>query len=167
MGPDERALREDLASIRFRIGVSKSKWELKGIVFPHVLFFVRAMPKTDGPAGFLLRSDCSGYPAAAPTSQLWHGGQDMALSEQDRPRIPQGVMECFSSWQNCLYHPIDRLAAEHWPSQHLDQRWRPDNDIVTLLEIIHELFHRSDYMGATVSLEALAVPQSYLDTNSQ
>ncbi len=103
----------------------------------------------------------------APTSQLWHGGENVALAEAYRPRTAAGVMECFSSWQPCLYHPIDRLAAEHWPSAHLDERWKPGDDVVVLLEKVYGFINRSDYTGASLPESALKVPAGYLDTDAR
>ncbi len=166
MAPDERALREDLASIRFRIGASKGRWELKGIDFPNALFFIRAKPLPDNPLGFLLRAECTGYRATAPTSQLWHGELDAALPEANRPRIPAGLMECFSSWGSCLYHPIDRLGATHWPNDHMDLRWNSDSDIMSLLETVYGFLNRSDYVGASLPVEALKVPDRFMATGN-
>ncbi len=166
MAPDEKALRADLDSLRFKNGVERGKWELKGIDFPYALFYISAANILDAPKGFLLRSECSGYRATAPTSQLWHGKLDAALEEVNRPRTSQGVMECFSNWNPCLYHPIDRIGATHWPNDHLDQRWTPDRDITFLLETVYGFFHRSDYVGATLPAEALEVPASYLGKSS-
>jgi len=63
MRPDQQALWEDLRSPTFRVGERKGRWALKGLRFPHVLCFVEAAQVAGGPSGFLLRTECSGYPA--------------------------------------------------------------------------------------------------------
>ena len=100
-----------------RIGERRGKWELKGIRFPYALFFIAAAPRPNGPAGFLLRSECTGYSGTAPTSRLWHGGNNASLDAAHRPQTAQGLIVAFSDWGQCLYHPIDRLARDHWPGQ--------------------------------------------------
>ena len=95
MRPDEEALRADFQLPEFRIGQRRGRWLLKGIAFPYVLFFVAAAPRPQGPAGFLLRSQCQGYRAQGPTSQLWHGRANAELPAQQRPQTLHGVMDVF------------------------------------------------------------------------
>lgn len=162
MSPDEQALGRDLSAPAFRLGARRGKWTLKGLCFPYALFFIAAPPRARGPAGFLLRSECRGYSGIAPTSQLWHGGKDTPLEAGDRPHNGQNVMVPFSTWGQCLYHPIDRLARDHWPGKFEDQKWTPDKTITFLLEIVHGLLHSSDYTHADLPPTALDVPASFM-----
>ena len=152
MRPDEQALRQDVASLAFRIGERRGKWELRGIKFPFALFFVAAAAVPNGPAGFLLRSECSGYSGVGPTSQLWHGGLDVPLAANFRPRSAHATMEAFKDWQNCLYHPIDRVARDHnnWHRDFPERLWTPDREISFLLETVYDLLHGSEYVGASL-----------------
>lgn len=165
MRPDEEALKHDLSSLAFRIGERREKWKLKGINFPFVLFFVSARTVPNGPTGFLLRSECTGYSGVPPTSQLWDGALDRPLKAENRPRTKQGVVEPFKDWGNCLYHPIDRLARDHgsWKRDFPEKFWTPEKDITFLLETVYELLHSSDYVVATLPAEALKVPPSFVD----
>lgn len=166
MRPDEEALRHDFTLLPFRVGVRRKKWELRGIRFPFAIFFVAAAPIPSGPGGFLLRSECTGYAGTPPTSQLWHGARDVALPIECRPKCAQGVMEAFKDWQQCLYHPIDRVARQHhpnWEREFPEKLWTPQKDITFLLETVHDLLHSSEYVGASLPIEALNVPSSFVD----
>ena len=165
MRPDQLALEEDIHALPFRVGARKGKWAFKGIRFPFALFYVAARTVPVGPTGFLLRAECSGYAGTAPTSQLWHGGADAPLSVDQRPRNAAGVMEAFKEWQPCLYHPVDRIALaqhENWRREYPDKIWPAGADITFLLETVYDLLHSSEYVGASVSAEALAVPASFV-----
>jgi len=166
MDPDQQALIRDLRSTTFRLGEHRSKWKLLGLSFPYLLFFVSAPPRPVGPPGFLLRSECKGYSATPPTSQLWDGSRNLPLAEPLRPKNQQGgVMEPFKSWGNCLYHPIDRLARDHnnWVTLHPDKIWTPQRKIAFLLETVYDLLHCSEYSGAVLSEETLEVPKDYVE----
>lgn len=169
MRPDEQALRHDLSSLPFRIGERRGKWGLRGIKFPFALFFIAAATVPKGPAGFLLRSECSGYSGVGPTSQLWHGGLDKPLADEFRPRTHQSTIEAFKDWQNCLYHPIDRMAREHnnWNHDFPEKLWMPDKDITFLLETVYDLLHSSEYVGANLPTEALNVPASFMELHPE
>lgn len=160
MGADEEALRRDLAATAFTIGVRRGYWRVEGIIFPHVLFFIAAAPIPAGPPGFLLLSECTGYSAIGPTSQLWNGGTDSALAPGHRPQ-----MVAFSNWAACLYHPIDRLARGHWdsPTAFPHLIWTPEKKINFLTETVYDLLHATEYVGAAVPPNALNVPQKYLE----
>jgi hypothetical protein len=165
MRPDEEALRTDLQLPGFRIGVRRKRWALMGLRFPYALFFVAAAQVSSGPPGFLLRSECTGYRAVAPTSQLWHGSTDSPLAAFLRPQTLQGVMEPFKDWGQCLYHPIDRKACNHneWHRTFPDQIWTPNKEITFLLETVYDLLHATEYMGAPLHQEALDLPKSFVD----
>jgi hypothetical protein len=168
MRPDEEALLRDLACPTFRIGERRGKWETKGIRFPFVLFFVAAASTPSGPSGFLLRSDCTGYSASAPTSQLWHGESDCPLHVIHRPHNHSAVMEAFKDWNQCLYHPVDRIALaghKNWESEFPDKIWDPNKDITFLLETVHDLLHASEYVRAVLPASALNVPTSFMAGN--
>ena len=163
MEADEKALLRDLAAPAFEIGERRGKWLLKGIRFPHVLFFIAAPARPGGPTGFLLKSECTGYSGTAPTSQLWHGRDNAALAEKLRPKNVQGgVLSAFSSWGHCLYHPIDRLARDHWAMKYPELLWTPKKDITFLLETVHAILHSSDYAGADLPAAALELPPGFV-----
>jgi hypothetical protein len=161
MDADERALRRDLTASVFKVGERRGKWLLKGIKFPHVLFFIAAPARPGGPSGFLLRSECTGYSGIAPTSQLWHGGDNAPLAEGHRPKSRQGgVLLPFCSWGQSLYHPIDRVARDHnnWATTYPALLWMPNKDITFLLETVHAILNSSDYAGADLPASALELP---------
>jgi hypothetical protein len=171
MRPDEEALRRDLQAPAFRLGERRGKWRLKGIwlaqgpsgsdqIVPYALFFVAVPQRALGPQGFLLRSECVGYSGIAPTSQLWHGANDAPLEPAYRPHNGPNLMVPFSTWGQCLYHPVDRLARDHWPDKFADQKWTPDKTITFLLETVYGLFHSPDYTHADLPAAALDVPSA-------
>lgn len=165
MGPDEAALLRDLASPAFKVGERRGRWALRGVSFPCVLFFIAGPIRTGAPAGFLMRSDCTGYSGTAPNSQLWHGGRNSPLEERHRPRKRDGgVMTAFSTWGACLYHPIDRLACDHgqWRTQHPEMLWTADKDITFLLETVHAILNSTEYAGADLPASALELPPEFV-----
>jgi hypothetical protein len=158
MGPDEEALCADLTEAAFRMGVRRGKWELAEIRFPLAYFRIAAPPRPGSPTWLLLLTNCSGYRAQAPTAQLWDGRSNRPLEESLRPRGAGGVLIAFKTWNNCLYHPIDRLARSHWPHEHGDLAWRPDSDITHFLETVHGLVDVPQYLGATAPEAAAFLP---------
>lgn len=164
MRPDEAALLRDLASPAFKVGERRGRWALRGVRFPYFLFFIAAPVRAGGPSGFLMRSDCAGYSGTAPNSQLWNGGTNSPLEERHRPKKRDGgVMTAFRTWGQCLYHPIDRLARDHWPvTQHPEMLWTPDKDITFLLETVHAILDSSEYAGADLPAQATELPQEFV-----
>lgn len=149
MTPDHQALVADLQSAEFKLGEKRGKWRLICVEFPVGYFTIAAPKRVQGPHGFLLRGDFKNYPALAPISQLWDGRCDAALKLEERPMGATGVLPAFSAWNACLYHPIDRLARDHWPGQFDELAWKRDSNIVTLLEVVHDLINNPDYLVST------------------
>jgi hypothetical protein len=149
MTPDHQALVADIEGVEFKLGAIRGKWRLETLKFPFAFVAIRAPKRDQGPARFLLRIDCTNYPTLAPTSQLWDGRTDTALRLEERPMGKAGVLVAFSGWNACLYHPIDRVAREHWPNQFSELAWKKGSNIVTLLEIVHDLLNDPEYMVAT------------------
>lgn len=169
MEADERALLRDLAAPAFKIGERRGRWLLKGVKFPHALFFIAAPARPAGPTGFLLRSECTGYSGIAPTSQLWHGSDNTPLAESHRPKNAQGtVLPAFCSWGQCLYHPVDRLARGHgsWATTYPGLLWTPEKEITFLLETVHDILRSSDYAGADLPAAALELPPQFMDAGA-
>ncbi|WP_293682605.1 hypothetical protein, partial [uncultured Phenylobacterium sp.] len=152
----------------FRLGVRRGKWELALLSFPHAYVRIVAPVRDRGPDAFLLRLECTGYRATAPTAALWDGQRNIALPLEQRPRQANGqVVIAFSpGCGECLYHPIDRQARSHWPNQHADLAWGPDSDIVTFLERVHDLLHDSEYHSSAAPASAARLDGGPLDTAS-
>jgi hypothetical protein len=166
VGPDEETLVGDLAGLSFKLGERQGRWQFAELAFPILFVRVAAAPRPNSPDWFLFRTDCSGYRAAAPTSRLWDGRHDSPVSLAQRPFGAQGVLPAFSNWSDCLYHPIDRNARSHWPNQHADLAWRPGYDITDFFETLHDLLHDSDYLAASMALEAAFLPGETLEKHS-
>jgi hypothetical protein len=147
MIPDRATLERDLAATPFREGVARGRWRLIEIAWPHVLFGVLARDRRE----FMLRLECSNYPAHPPTGGLWDtatGGPPAAAG------WPHGD-EAFSSvfrrdWQNgrALYMPLDRVSRTghpDWGSQHPHLVWKPEIGIVQYLSEIHRHLNSRGY----------------------
>lgn len=162
VGPDEGALRRALQGPEFRRGAAQGRWALEKLTFPYAYFRITAPDRPAGPPQFLLRADCTGYPAIAPTSALWDGRTDSVLAEGLRPAGANGA--CLISFTSgcgaCLYHPIDRMARPHWPNAHHDLAWKLGFEITDLLECVHGLLDSSDYHRASSPEAAAHLPGS-------
>ena len=66
MAPDERAVRADLRSARFQLGVDGGRWRLLSLDWPVGLFAVAAAERAGSPVEYALRVDFSGYPQRGP-----------------------------------------------------------------------------------------------------
>ena len=165
--PDEAALRRDLEGLEFKLAVRRRKWQVALLEFPLLYARIAAPRRNQGPTYFLLRVDCTGYRATAPTGQLWDAQTNAALPEAQRPHKTDGTtVIAFSSWGACLYHPIDRLARVHWPNAHADLAWGPQSTILTFLETVHGLIHDTGYHSSTAPDAAAELQRGPLDRNS-
>ena len=165
MTPDHQALVTDFEGVEFKLGAIRGKWRMQSLQFPFAFVSVRAPKRDQGPSSFLLRIDCTNYPTSAPTSQLWDGRTNTALRLDERPMGKSGVLVAFSGWNACLYHPIDRVAREHWPNQFSELVWKNGSNIVTLLEIVHGLINDPEYLVATASDAAASMQNRIVEGN--
>ena len=163
MSLDETALNASIASSSFRIGVARSKWRHVKTDFPHVYFQI-ALPKNKpGPEWVLIRVKCDGFPAIAPTAQLWDARTNAALPDNLRPFGATGLLIQFSAWGACLYHPIDRVARDHWPGKFQELVWLPGSSIAAFLEVVHDLCNDSAYVRCDAPAAAAEMQQVPLE----
>jgi predicted secreted protein len=149
MGPDEKALRADVAKATFRAAAAKKRWRLIDIAWPKVLVAVAAKDGRE----FVLRFDCTGFPVTPPTAGLWDTQRNALLAADLWPRSKGGrVGAVFNfGWKNgtALYLPCDREAIsghDHWRQQMPSKLWRAEAGLPQYLELIHELLNCSDYL---------------------
>ncbi|USQ95896.1 DUF7665 family protein [Caulobacter sp. RL271] len=165
MDRSEQLLRADLRGAAFRIGAYRGQWEFVRLLFPYLWVRIPKPLFKPGPDFFLLRIDCSGYPGPL-TAQLWDAVKDQALPVEQRPYGATGVLTAFSAWSACLYHPIDRLARDHWPGQFDDQAWRPGADIVSFLEVVHALIRDPAYVQSSAPSASAELPSEPLEEDA-
>jgi hypothetical protein len=154
VGPDERALRADVAKANFRLGQLEGRWRLVDIAWPHVLIGVVAKDGRE----YVLRFECSGYPQTAPTAGPWDPQQNAILVFDKWPRSGGGRVGCVFNreWKNgtALYLPCDRGTLgghDHWRNEMPSKMWRPSEGIIQYLELVHELLHCRDYSSPLVA----------------
>ena len=154
MGPDERALRAELDSPRFEVGVLRSRWRFHNLNWPHLLLSVVAR---DG-IWFGFRCECSQFPSKPPDVQLWDVMHDQPLVHADFPQVNGGpAAKIFrTDWENGqhIYHPMDRKATDShpdWKNTLRIKAWKPDRGIVQLLEELYAVLHSQNYQPRTQS----------------
>ena len=151
VGPDERALRDDLAGGRFLAGVEAGRWRLLRLEWPRALIAIAAAPRAKGPREFVLNFELSGYPAVAPTAGPWDIDADSILGADKRPKGVRVGHIFRSDWQDgsALYAPWDRIAADHgdWRTRHALFAWNPQRDITFYLACVHDVLNTDDYVG--------------------
>jgi hypothetical protein len=149
MAPGEKALRADLAKAMFRAAVAKGRWRLISIAWPHVFIAVTAKDGRE----FVLRFDCTGFPATPPTAGPWDMQRNAVLAADLWPRSKGGRLGAVFNhgWKNgtALYLPCDRESIAghgHWQTQMPSKIWRPDAGLPQYLELVHELLNCRDYL---------------------
>lgn len=153
MPPDRALLERDLLAAEFRCGEIEGRWRHVETSWPHVVIAVSAAPRTNAPAEYGFRFECSGYRQVAVTGGPW----DLAVRAQLAPqRWPTGrsiLPSIFRpEWKNgeCLYLPCDRRSMEghgNWSAVHPARLWDPRRGIQCYLEQLHDLLNSSDYTG--------------------
>lgn len=152
LAPDERALATDLASARFRDGADRSFWRLVSLDWPHALIAVSAAPRSDSPTEFLLKIECSGYPAHAPTGCPWDADTNGILAPGKRPKGERAARVFRDDWEDgrALYAPWDRVGLNghgEWPMKYARSMWHSGRDISFYLQNVHDLLNDDDYLG--------------------
>lgn len=152
LAPDERSLREHLASARFRAGIEARHWRLLSLEWPIALISVAAAPRLGSPAAFVLRFDLTGYPQAAPTGGLWDEDAMTYLAATRRPRGERASAIFRSDWEGgrAMYAPWDRVALvghPAWAQAHPRSVWNARRDLSFLLTQIHDILNSDDYLG--------------------
>jgi hypothetical protein len=152
VAPDERVLAADLAGVRFQDGADRGFWRLVSLDWPFALIAVSAAPRPGSPVEFLLRIECSGYPAQAPTGCPCDAETNAVLASDRRPKGERVGQVFRPDWKEgrALYAPWDRTGlAEHpgWAAAHPFWAWHPGRDISFFLTNVHELLNDDDYTG--------------------
>ena len=153
MSPDERVLRQHVASARFQEGVDRGRWQIVGdIAWPVVMIALTAGPRDSAPSEYVLRFDLAGYPESAPTATPWNPTTGDVLELALRPRGERVGHVFRADWEDgrALYAPFDRVALNGhsgWKSHHPRRVWDSSKDLAWLLQILHEMLNNDDYTG--------------------
>jgi hypothetical protein len=152
--PDQLLLEQDLAAPDFRRGEIEGRWRHVATLWPHVVIAVSAAPRSNSPAEYGFRFECTGYRQVAPTARPWDLSSDAPLATNSWPAGRSIVPSVFRhQWKEgtCLYLPCDRLAFEghaNWQHEHPSRLWSPSRGVLCYLEQLYDLLDSSDYTGA-------------------
>ncbi|TDO58215.1 hypothetical protein EV651_110251 [Kribbella sp. VKM Ac-2571] len=142
MDPDERALVDDLESIRFLAASDRGYWRL--VARDNTLVTFELAARTGRQLG--VRLDCAGYPAVPPTSQLWSVEADQPLPVAEWPTGGRASQVFNPNWSQryggAFYYPYDRRALEGhggWANDHTGHVWTVDTTVVDALYLLREI----------------------------
>jgi hypothetical protein len=150
--PDERALIADLAGARFRDGADRGFWRKVSLDWPFVLVAVSAASRPGSPTEFLLKMDCTDYPAQAPTACPWDFETNGILDPNKRPKGDRAARVFRHDWEGgrALYAPWDRVGLnghDEWPAKYGRSMWHSGRDLSFYLQNVHDLLNDDDYLG--------------------
>lgn len=150
MDPAKRTFEEDIAGAVFQRGLVLGNWRVVEDGWPNPVIAVAAAARDGSPQEYALRFDLTGYPARAPTSQIWDLAKNTPLDPMSRPWGGHNVQKAFrTDWKPALYIPCDRVALEshpRWASK--VGAWKSGDDITIYLKYVHALVNSPGYSGA-------------------
>ncbi len=154
VSPDRTVFLAHLAGGRFRAGVAAGRWRLISCDWPILVVGVLAARRENGPAEFVLRFDCTGYPNDAPTGGLWDLEEGVSLPADRRPKGERAAqLFRFDGWMGgatAMYAPWDRVGLQahpEWANQYPATAWHPARDFSFVLANVHETLNAADYAG--------------------
>jgi hypothetical protein len=151
--PSEALLEMDLKSPAFRCGELEGRWRHVTTTWPHSVIAITAASRSNAPADYVFRFECSGYRQTPVTGQPWDLGANAPLPADRWPNGRSIIPSVFRpEWKSgcCIYLPCDRLSIEghpNWLSEHPARLWDPARGMVCYLEQLHELLTSKDYTG--------------------
>jgi hypothetical protein len=151
-GPAEQAVRADLTSARFRVGVKRGHWRQVSYTFPVLLVAVAAIEPDGSSSEYSFRFELTGFPGTAPEVRIWDRTTNALLLTNKRPTGSNRVVEAFKSWGNeTVYRPWDRHGGAHnnWATTHPGLAWNPKRDLTFILEDLHGLLTSNAAAGST------------------
>lgn len=149
MTPDRAHLERDLAAPLFAEGAARGRWRLITVAWPHAIFGITAKDQRE----FVLRLECSGYPAEPPTGGLWDLTTGTILAPGLWPRGDLVFSGTFRwDWHGgaAMYFPLDRLSRMghgDWASTHPHMVWKPERGIVQYISEMHRYLNSRGYHG--------------------
>lgn len=149
MNSELQALNADLAAGRFQAGVSRRRWRLVSINWPHAYIEVS---DRQGRA-ICIRFECSGYPCRPPQGTPWDYNAQQQLASHLWPRGGR-VSQVFNpGWKGgtALYIPCDResiVGHDNWYSELPHLIWNPSRGLVHYVEAIHEVLQSHELQPA-------------------
>lgn len=159
MEPDEKALTEDLSSVRFLSGADHGYWQLVDRDGTVATFDLTA--QTGRRVG--VRLDCAGYPGVAPTGQLWSLDKDAPLPEDEWPTGGRASQVFNPNWcrqfGGAFYFPYDRRAIQGhdpWATDHPGQVWGVDKTVADVLYLLREILRTATGPEPTDSASEVA-----------
>lgn len=142
MEPDENALVDDLNSTQFLLAADRGYWRL--VARDKTLLTLDLTARSGRQVG--VRLDCAGYPAVAPTGQLWSLKADEPLPVSEWPTGGRASQVFNPNWSQqfggAFYYPYDRRALEGhggWANDHTGHVWSIDKTIVDALYLLREI----------------------------
>ena len=142
MEPGENALVADLDSADFLSGVDHGYWRL--VARDGILVTLDLAAKNGRRVG--VRLDCTGYPGAAPTGQLWSIEDDAPLPEGQWPQGGRATQVFNPNWARgfggAFYFPYDRRALvghDPWKSDHPAYVWDVNKTVMDVLNLLREV----------------------------
>jgi hypothetical protein len=142
VSPAEQAIRADLDSARFRVGVRRGQWRQVSYVFPLLVVAVASTEPDGSSREYFFRFELTGFPGAAPEVRIWDPSTNNLLAPDKRPKGSTRVAEAFKAWGGgTVYRPWDRLAGVHgnWATAYPTLAWYPKRELTFVLEDLHGL----------------------------
>lgn len=137
------AVAADLASARFRVGVSRGHWRQVSYEFPILIMTVAAIEPDGSSSEYCFRFELTGFPGAAPEVQIWDLATNALLEQTKRPKGSDRVVKGFQVWppNTTVYRPWDRHSGAHnnFAKSYPDLAWHPKRDLTFILEDLHGL----------------------------
>jgi hypothetical protein len=137
--PARTAVTADLASARFRSGVTRKQWRVISHEHPSLI-----VGEPDGTASeYAFRFDLTGFPGTAPEVLIWDATVNAHLSANRRPKGSARVVEAFKDWTvpHPVYRPWERTSSTHnnFAQTFPELAWHPKRDLAFIMEDLHGL----------------------------
>ena len=90
--PPEAAVKDDLASARFRAGIVRKQWRVVSFVFPMLIVSVAAVEPDGKASEYAFQFELTGFPGTPPEAFIWDTKTSARLAVAERPQDRPGSL---------------------------------------------------------------------------